>query len=170
MNGRTFARWFVVVLVVSGAATFVWGWWIARGVRVTAAETDRRIRTIAWATLSYYEAFGVFPMSEEELLAFGAGGATIAPSPSPSPSLGGEGEGQWPATREEALAGAEAAELSESLRSIVAIFGEDREMPPYLRPDGLPTSIGTTTLVNGWLAARGGVLLTPDAPSRERDR
>jgi hypothetical protein len=161
VNGRTFARWFVVVLVVSGAATFIWGWWIARGVRVTAAETDRRIRTIAWATLSYYETFGAFPMSEEELLAFGAGSASIAP-----PSA----EAAWPASRDEALAGAEAADLSDSLRSIVAVFGEDRDMPPYLRPDGLPTSVGTTTLVNGWLAARGGVLLRPEAPSRERDR
>lgn len=162
MNGRTFARWFVVVLVVAGAATFVWGWWIARGVRVTAAETDRRIRTIAWATLSYYDAFGAFPMSEEELLAFGAGGPAIAPPPS--------AEGAWPARREEALAGAEAAELAQSLRSIVAVFGEDRGMPPYLRPDGLPTSVGTTALVNGWLAARGGVLVTPEGPRRERDR
>jgi hypothetical protein len=158
VNGRTVARWFVVVLVVVGAATFVWGWWIARGVRVKAAETDRRIRTIAWATLSYYETFDAFPMSEGELLAFGAGGASIAPPPS--------GAGDWPASREEALAGAEAAELTESLRSIVAVFGEDRAMPPYLRPDGLPTSVGTTTLVNGWLAARGGVFLRSDAASR----
>lgn len=158
MNGRTFARSFVVVVAVAAVATSVWGWWIARGVRMTAAETDRRIRTIAWATLSYYETFDAFPVNEGELLAFGAGGASVAPPPS--------GAGAWPASREEALAGAEAAELAESLRSIVVVFSEDRAMPPYLRPDGLPTSVGTTTLVNGWLAARGGVILRSDAASR----
>lgn len=144
MSGSRFARVFIAVLAVAGIGTFFFGWWIANGVRRTAAETDRRIRTIGWATLAYADEFGGFPLAADELLAFGAGVESLPDSPGTA----------WPVARSEALQGADPADLAESLRSIVAVWGEDRAMPPYLKPDGLPTSVGTTPMVNGWLAAR----------------
>lgn len=147
MNPRTFTRVFLIVLVVASIATLFFGWWVIAGVRRTAAETDLRIRTIAWAALAYSsQNEGSFPMSEEELKAFGTGPASITLQDEANAAA-------WPTERSAALVGHEPADLDAAFRSIVVVWGTDRSMPPYLKSDGLPTRVGTGTEVNGWLSA-----------------
>jgi hypothetical protein len=55
--------------------------------------------------------------------------------------------------RTEALHGEAPAPLEECFHAIVVVWGEHRGMPPYLKPDGLPTLHGTAHDVNAWLKA-----------------
>lgn len=148
MSGKIFIRVYIVVFVIALIGVGIWGWQVVQRVRVTAHRTDAQMRTLAWASLSYAAAHGVFPMNADDLKAFGAGpdSLTIAPA---NPAAG------WPTSRADALHGESPADLTESLRAVVVTFGTDPGMPPFLKPDGLPTMVGTNDEVNGWLDAFG---------------
>ena len=146
-SGKRVGRAFIAVLVVASIAMVAVGWMVAGKIRGTAAETDRRLRTLAWATMSYVTANdGAFPLSIEELKAFGLGGETIALAPDADDT-------PWPTTRTAAMAGAQPSTYDEALVSIVVVFGDARDVPPYLKPDGLPTTVGTSAECNEWLKA-----------------
>lgn len=147
LKSKLFARIFVIVFVVASIATFVWGWTVINSVRHTAAETDRCIRTVAWATLAYASENGRFPLSDDELLAFGSGPESIATMPT-SPSAG-----VWPTKRVDALGSGDPAPLTDCLRAVLVVWGDDGSMPPLLTPNELPTLKGTETEVNRWLDA-----------------
>lgn len=137
------------VFVIAFIAVGIWGWSVQQGVRVTAARTDNELRTLGWAVLAYADANGgAFPMNLAALKTVGAAPESISLAPP------GEGEG-WPTKRSEALHGHEPSDLDASARSILIAWGTDPGMPPYFKPDGLPTHVGTGLEVNGWLAALG---------------
>lgn len=144
----------LALFVATFACTLVIAWRSLGTVRATAAETDRRIRTLGWATLAYAAEHGVFPLSAEELESFGIGPEAIAIASS---------EQAWPSTRIEALGGDVPSSLDDAFHSILVVFGDYRTMPPYLKPDGLPTTVGTSPQVNAWLESFGKEL-----ESRER--
>lgn len=149
---RRFDRVIIGLFIVTAVTTLVIATRTLSGVRASAAETDRRMRTLAWATLAYASEYGVFPQSAEELTAFGLGPETL--------SRAADGD-QWPATRSAALEGKEPATLDDSFVSILVVFGDNRGMAPFLKPDGLPTTIGTGPRVNGWLEAFASSLERP---------
>jgi hypothetical protein len=154
-------RAFFVFFGISVVVAAVWGWNVVQGVRVVAARTDTQMRTLAWAAMAYADANdGLFPTSNEALKSFGVGPDTIRLAP-------GESDGRWPTTRAIALKDAPPAELDASFRAVVVSWGPDPTIPPYLKPDGLPTLIGTNEEVNGWLDAmrkrQGGPTPAPPA-------
>jgi hypothetical protein len=136
----------ILLFVVMGLFTLIVGWRTLSGVRETAYETDRRIRTLAFAVLAYASEYGQFPMSNDELQAFGLGPDEIAV---------GSTKNEWPSKRDVAQRGEATTSLDESLHSILIVYGDHRGMPPYLKPDGLPTKNGTGPEVNSWLEAFG---------------
>ena len=142
-----FLRLFVASLVLACVGTWFFGRWVVAQARENAQRTDTQIRTLAWAALAYAEAnSGAFPMTADELRAFGVGPTTITP-----PGDAATETLPWPLDRSAALKGREPAALDDALRAILVTWGTDRTMPPYLKPDGLPTLHGTNTEVNGWL-------------------
>lgn len=145
VDGRTAARIFAVVLGIAAVAITIVGFEVTAGVRRTAVETDRSLRSLAWAMLAYAEVHGGFPAGEEALLGFGAGGDAI----------GGEPGETWPRNRADALAGLSAKPVPDALREIRVLWTASGAVAPYLLPDGLPSGIGTIDEVNGWLDARG---------------
>lgn len=160
-------RIYFTVFVIAFVAVAIWGWSVQKGVRVTATRTDNELRTLGWAVLAYADANGgAFPMDLAALKSVGAARESISLAP---PSDGGG----WPTRRSDALQGHEPSDLDASARSILIAWGTDPGMPPYFKPDGLPTHVGTGLEVNGWLAAlgkRGGAPVSqgaaqPDAPS-----
>lgn len=136
----------ILLFVVTGLFTLIVGWRTLSGVRETAYETDRRMRTLAFAVLAYASEFGQFPMSNEELQAFGLGPDEIAVVSS---------KNEWPSKRDVAQQGAATSTLDDSIHSILIVYGDHRGMPPYLKPDGLPTKNGTGPEVNSWLESFG---------------
>jgi hypothetical protein len=140
-------RVFFVVFGISMVLAIGWGWWIVQGVRVTAQRTDTQMRTLAWATLAYADEHGgQFPTNEAAMRSIGVIPESIRLAP-------GADEGTWPTSRREALLGQDPASLEESFRAILVAWGADPTIPPYFKPDGLPTLVGTNTEVNGWLDA-----------------
>ncbi len=148
MSGTTFVRVFFVFFAVALVVVAIWGWTVMQGVRRTAARTDAQMRTLAWASLTYAAVHGAFPSSAADLEQFG-------PGPESMPVAPPDGAASWPMARADALHGIAPADLTESFRAIVVTFGTDPGMPPFLKPDGLPTMVGTSDEVNGWLAAFG---------------
>jgi len=144
-DGRTAARVFAVALGLAAVAVTIWGFRITANVRRTAVETDRSLRSLAWAMLAYAEAHGTFPPAEEPLLAFGPGGEELAAEPA----------GDWPRRRDAAMDGLEPKPLAATLREIRVLWTASGAVAPYLVPDGLPSRVGTIAEVNGWLDARG---------------
>ncbi|MDZ4828663.1 MAG: hypothetical protein SGJ09_00515 [Phycisphaerae bacterium] len=147
LKSRVFARVFVIVFAVASIATFVWGWTIIDSVRRTATDTDRCIRTVAWATLAYASENGRFPLSDDELFAFGSGPDSIATMPRSA------GAGVWPTKRADALGSGDPAPLADCFRAVLVVWGDDGSMPPLLTPNELPTLRGTEGEVNRWLDA-----------------
>jgi len=146
-----FVRVFIVVLCATAVGTAVWGWQLVGNVRSVARLTDTRMRTLGWATLSYVSAHdGAFPTSNEELMAFGAGPETLG---TPTPAPASVEPAPWPLDRATALRGEPPQSLADCFHAIVVTWGSDRRMPPFLKPDGLPTLHGTNVEVNGWLDA-----------------
>jgi hypothetical protein len=140
-------RGFFLFFGVSVVTAAIWGWWVVQGVRATAARTDTQMRTLAWATMAYADANeGFFPTSAESLKSVGVGPESITLAPP-------GGDAGWPVSRAEALRGAAPADLDSSLKVILVAWGPDSSVPPYFKPDGLPTLVGTNTEVNGWLDA-----------------
>ncbi len=149
-GGTRFMKWFLVVLAISSVVTFGVGWIVVDRARASAHETDVRIRTLSWAALSYAAAFdGSFPTSEAQLRAWGTGPESIAIAPT-DPTLG-----TWPTRQVDALHGETPRSLDDALHSIIVAWGTSSAMPPFLKPDGLPTQLGTSDEVNGWLYAFG---------------
>ena len=162
----------VAVALVPTIGMTVFAWRMVGGVRRDAAQTDARLRELAWACLSYADAFGGFPVSEAELRGF-----------APPPSLVRPVEGA-PETRAAALAGAAPAasdaaapavvppvvppvvpaaapSLDDCLASIEVEWPAVRDVQPILRSKGKPTLQGTAPAVGKWLYAmaeriRGG--------------
>ena len=151
----------VAVALVPTIGMTVFAWRMVGGVRRDAAQTDARLRELAWACLSYADAFGGFPVSEAELRGF-----------APPPSLARPLEGA-PGTRAAALAGAipteadpaavpaAAPSLDDCLASIEVEWPALRDVQPILRSKGKPTLQGTAPAVGKWLYAmaeriRGG--------------
>ena len=157
VDGRTAARVFTIVLGIAAVAITIVGFRVTAGVRRTAVETDRSLRSLAWAMLAYSHAHGGFPAGEETLIAFGSGADEIAGGPT----------GEWPRTRADALAGLDAKPLPDALREIRVLWTASGAAAPYLAPDGLPSGVGTIDLVNRWLDARGkaGFASAPGAES-----
>ena len=145
VDGRTAARVFTIVLGIAAVAITIVGFRVTAGVRRTAVETDRSLRSLAWAMLSYADVHGGFPAGEEPLLGFGPGGDAVAEVP----------VGKWPRDRASALAGLAAKPLPESFREIRVLWTASGAAAPYLAPDGLPSGVGTIGEVNAWLDARG---------------
>ena len=134
------AFWTIVALAlvpVVGMTIFAWN--MVDGVRANAAETDARLRTLAWSCLAYADAFGGYPMSEAELRAF-----TVPDA------LATAGDG-YPGTR--AAAGATHVALDPILESIEVEWPMARDVQPILRSRGLPTLKGTAPTVGQWLYA-----------------
>lgn len=147
MSGRVFKIGFFAVFAVSSVAAFIWARGVTQGVRVTAERTDVQIRTLAWAALAYADANeGHFPRSAEALKSVGTAVTSLRIHPAGADRM-------WPTSRDEALKGADPADIDASMRSIVIAWGPDDTIPPYLKPDGLPTMVGTNDEVNGWLDA-----------------
>ncbi len=148
MSSKVFLRLFIIFFVGSAIFVSIWGWTVVQNVRVTAERTDTQIRTLAWASLSYAATHGVFPMTKEDIEAFGVGPESIAIAP-------GKEDGWWPTTRAEALRQQPPAEIPLSMQTILVAFGTGPAMPPYFKPDGLPTKIGTIEEINRWLESFG---------------
>jgi hypothetical protein len=87
-------------------------------------------------------------MSQADIEAFGPGPESIAIAP-------GKEDGWWPMTRAEALRQQPPADIPLSMKTILIAFGTGPEMPPYFKPDGLPTKIGTNDEINRWLESFG---------------
>jgi hypothetical protein len=156
VDGRTAARVFTIILGIAAVGITIVGFRVTAGVRRTAVETDRSLRSLAWAMLAYSEVHGAFPAGEEFLVAFGPGGNGLA----------GEPPGEWPRTRADALADLDAKPLPDALREIRVLWTASGAAAPYLAPDGLPSGVGTIDLVNRWLDARGKAGFGP-APGGE---
>ncbi|MFO0827080.1 MAG: hypothetical protein U0572_02935 [Phycisphaerales bacterium] len=152
VGAQRFARGFIWFTAIASVATFIWGWTVVNDVRKTAAETDRRIRTLAWATLAYANEFGQFPESDDELRAFGVGPDALRAGDRPKEAL-------WPARRTDALRSEQPVPIDDCLRSIIVVWGDARTMPPLLQPDQLPTLRGTEDEVHRWLEAYRAVLV-----------
>ncbi len=155
VDGRTAARVFTIVLGIAAVAITIVGFRVTAGVRRTAVETDRSLRSLAWAMLSYADVHGGFPAGEEALVAFGSGGDAIAAEPA----------GEWPRGRSDALAGLAEKPIPDALREIRVLWTASGAAAPYLAPDGLPSGVGTIDAVNGWLDARGKAGFAPPAAS-----
>lgn len=155
VDGRTAARVFTIVLGIAAVAITIVGFRVTAGVRRTAVETDRSLRSLAWAMLSYAGVHGCFPAGEEPLLGFGPGGDAVAEVPA----------GEWPRDRASALAGLAAKSLPDALREIRVLWTASGAAAPYLAPDGLPSGVGTISEVNGWLDARGKAGFAPRVAS-----
>ena len=147
MRGKT-AFWIIVAAIALpavGMAVFAWS--IVGGVRREAAQTDARLRELAWSCLAYADEFGGFPTGEAELRAF----------PTPA-SLKHPGEG-FPATRSASLADPTAPEahaapsLDECLESIEIEWPIARDVQPILRSKGKATLNGSLPTVGQWLFA-----------------
>ena len=52
VDGRTAARVFTIVLGIAAVAVTIVGFRVTAGVRRAAVETDRSLRSLAWAMLS----------------------------------------------------------------------------------------------------------------------
>ena len=156
VDGRTAARVFTIVLGIAAVAVTAVGFRVTAGVRRAAVETDRSLRSLAWAMLSYADVHGGFPAGEPALLEAGAGGDSIP----------GGRDGAWPGSRAEALGGLEPKPLADALREIRVLWTASGAAAPYLAPDGLPSGVGTIDLVNRWLDARGKAGFGP-APGAE---
>jgi hypothetical protein len=129
----------VVAALVPVVGMTIFAWNMVDGVRANAAETDVRLRTLAWSCLAYADTFGGYPMSEAELRAFTAPDALAVP-----------GDG-YPATR--VAAGATDVGLEPILESIEVEWPTVRDVQPILRSKGLPTLKGTAPTVGQWLYA-----------------
>lgn len=155
VDGRTAARVFTIVLGIAAVAVTIVGFRVTAGVRRAAVETDRSLRSLAWAMLSYADVHGGFPAGEDALVAFGPGADSVPDAP----------DGDWPRSREEALAGLAAKPVPDALREIRVLWTASGAAAPYLAPDGLPSGVGTIDAVNGWLDARGKAGFAPSAAS-----
>jgi len=155
VDGRTAARVFTVILGIAAVIITVIGFRVTAGVRRTAAETDRSLRSLAWVMLAYADAHGGFPAGEEVLVAFGTGGDAVAAEPA----------GEWPRVRSDALAGLAGKPVPDALREIRVLWTASGAAAPYLAPDGLPSGVGTIDAVNGWLDARGKAGFAPRTSS-----
>ena len=155
VDGRTAARIFAVILGIAAVGITIVGFQVTAGVRRTAVETDRSLRSLAWAMLAYSDVHGAFPAGEDALIEFGAGGDALAVEPA----------GTWPRNRAEALAGLSAKPVPDTLREIRVLWTSSGAAAPYLLPDGLPSGIGTIDEVNRWLDARGKAGFAPPVES-----
>lgn len=161
MNPKIFLRVFIAFFLVSLVGVGIWGWTVVQGVRTIAHRTDTQMRTLAWASLAYAAEFGRFPLNAQELQAFGPGPESIAIAPEATDPAAAAGA--WPTSRAVALKEQPPADLAESMKTVLVTFGTDAAMPPYLKPDGLPTMIGTNDEVNGWLASFRKRFQTPES-------
>jgi hypothetical protein len=146
---------FAVGLVSVG----IWSWTIVGNVRATAAQTDARLRELAWAVLAYADGSDGFPTSEAELRAF-VGNPPVLPEALVHKPLAVDGR-TYPMTRAEAGAPAQPAPLDEVLASIEVEWPIVRDVQPILRPRGLPTLQGTGSSVGDWLYAMAERLRAP---------
>jgi len=141
----------VAVALIPTIGMTVFAWRMVGGVRRDAAQTDTRLRALAWSCLAYADAFGGFPMSEAEMRGF-----------TPPDALATAGDG-YPATRAAALGGTAAGgaaagstpapTLDECLESIEVEWPALRDVQPILRSKGKPTLQGTAPTVGQWLYA-----------------
>jgi hypothetical protein len=129
----------VIAALVPVAGMTIIAWNMVDSVRANAAETDARLRALAWSCLAYADAYDGYPLSEAELRAFTAPDA-----------LSSQGAG-YPATRSEA--GATELAFDAILESIEVEWPMARDVQPILRSKGLPTLKGTAPTVGQWLYA-----------------
>jgi hypothetical protein len=133
------------------AAAAVWSWSIVGTVRVRAEVTDSRLRELAWMVLSYADRHDGFPLSESELRSF-VDDTTPLPETLEKKPLGTGGR-TFPTSRLEEGAPAPPLALRDALESIEVEWPIERDVPPILRPRGLPTQQGTRQMVGEWLYA-----------------
>ena len=147
MRGKT-AFWIIVaVIAVPAVGMALFAWSIVGGVRREAAQTDARLRELAWSCLAYADEFGGCPTSEADLRGF----------PAPA-ALKAAGQGV-PATRAAAASDAGATEapaaptLDECFESIEVEWPIARDVQPILRSKGKATLNGSLPTVGQWLFA-----------------
>jgi hypothetical protein len=144
-NRRVFTI-ILLVLVFAWIGTAIFGFFIVRNVRETAARTDGNMRALAWAAIVFAcEHEGRFPVDEEELFSVGT-------LPDSIPCVPVE-EGAWPVTLEHALGSAKVPDLVTAARDLQLHFSSEGTLPPVVGNNGLPTQLGTQDEIRGWLRA-----------------
>lgn len=126
-------------------ATFIGGFFVVDKVRQRAKQADGALRLTAWACLSYAQAAGTWPSSQDALLA-----AREAWTSERLPVT----DAQWPATKEIAMAGMVAPPTSADAMEIAGLeFSGDPRDAPRINARGNPSGLDTLEVVNGWLTA-----------------
>lgn len=144
-------RLFIVLFATSFVAAAVWSWSIVGSVRAQAANTDARLRELAWAVLAYADRHDAFPVNEAEFRAFVGNPPTLPEALAKKP-LAIEGR-TYPMTRAEAGASETPMPLDEMFASIEVEWPIERDVQPILRSRGLPTMQGTAPQIGTWLFA-----------------
>ena len=145
------------VFITLAVGAFIWGFAVVDEVRARAKRVDLALRSAAWACLVYADQEQAWPASDDMLAQASAfWQETRLPS-----------DGDWPATREEAMAGGAQNDSAQDALKLVGLNAGADGAPPILHTRGNPSGIGTLVEVNGWLAARGKSLPkpTPEVPS-----
>ena len=166
-RNRRFLLVFLVVFVVVGIGTTIYGFTVVERVKLQAARSDLALRLRAWSILASTDVDGRFPTNQSEADAHlgrtRLDGTLAEGSSSMDPwDFGLEG-GAWPPTREEALGGLDRegpALDPETIGKIVVIsWDPEGRLSPVLsvsgRPSGLVEGGTTLELVNRWLQRAG---------------
>lgn len=144
-GSRRTAKILFFSFIAVAIGTFVFGFFVVDKVRQRAKQTDGALRWTAWACLSYAQAAGAWPSSQDALLA-----AREAWTNDRLPVT----DAPWPATREIAMAGMVAPPTAADAMEIAGLeFSGDPRDSPRINARGNPSGLDTLEVVNGWLTA-----------------